>query len=88
MSGDKEGSDMAGRTRWVITLSGRRSLAAVRKDLETAGFAIDEALEAIGVITGSCDEATAARVRRIEGVEDVSPEQRIDIGPPDRPGTW
>lgn len=79
---------MAGRTKWVVTLSGRRSLAAVRKDIEAAGFGIDNALEAIGVITGSCDEATASRVRRIDGVEDVAPEQRIDIGPPDSPGTW
>ena len=79
---------MAGRTRWVVTLSGRRSLAAARKDLEAAGFSVDEALEAIGVINGRCDEATASKVRQIDGVEDVSPEQRIDIGPPDSPGTW
>lgn len=79
---------MAGRTRWVITLSGRRSLAAVRNDIEATGFAIEEALEAIGVITGSSNEETASKVRRVDGVEDVSPEQRIDIGPPDSPGTW
>lgn len=79
---------MAGRTRWVITLSGRRPLAAVRKDIEAAGFNIEEALEAIGVVTGTGDEETASKLRQVDGVEDVSPEQRIDIGPPDSPGTW
>ncbi|MDP9422853.1 MAG: hypothetical protein M3Q19_08475 [Pseudomonadota bacterium] len=79
---------MAGRTRWVITLSGRRPLAAVRRDVEEAGFGIDQALEAIGVITGRCDEATVSKVRRIDGVDDVSPDQRIDIGPPGGPDTW
>lgn len=79
---------MAGRTRYVVTLSGRRSLAEVRGELEAAGFAVDETMEAIGVITGSCDEEAAARLRRIAGVEDVSPEQRIDIGPPGGPGGW
>ena len=79
---------MAGRNSWVITLSGRRPLAAVRKDVEAAGFSIDQAMEAIGVITGSCDDAIASKVRKIDGVADVSREQRIDIGPPDSPGTW
>ena len=79
---------MAGRTSWVVTLSDRRPLAAVRKDIEKAGFSIDQALEAIGVITGSCDEATASKVRSIDGVDDVSPDQRIDIGPPGGSDTW
>lgn len=79
---------MAGRTNWVVTLSGRRSLAAVRKDVEAAGFSIDQALEAVGVITGNCDDATASKLRKIDGVADVSPEERIDIGPPDSPSTW
>ena len=46
---------MAGRTRYVVTLSGRRSLAEVRNELKSAGFTVDETLEAIGVITGECD---------------------------------
>jgi hypothetical protein len=79
---------MAGRTGWVVTLSGRRSLAAVRKDLEAAGFSIDEVMEAIGVVTGNCDERTASKLRKIDGVDDVSPDQRIDIGPPGGPDSW
>ena len=79
---------MAGRTRYVVTLSGRRSLAEVRNELKSAGFTVDETLEAIGVITGECDEKAAAKVRRIAGIEDVSPEQRIDIGPPGGSGGW
>lgn len=79
---------MAGRESWVITLSGRRPLDAVRRDVEAAGFEIEQALDAIGVITGSCDEVTASKIRKIDGIKDVSPEQRIDIGPPDSPGTW
>lgn len=80
--------EKAGRKRWVVTLSGRRTLAAVRKDIEAAGFTIEEELEAIGTIIGRCDSGMASKLRQIDGVEDVSPDEPIDIGPPDSPETW
>jgi hypothetical protein len=75
--------------RWVVTTSGDRPLNDVARDIEAAGFVINEVLEAIGVITGSATECVAEAVRAIPGVADVSPETPpVDIGDPDDLTTW
>jgi len=74
--------------RWIVTTSGGRSLKDVASDIKAAGFAIDEVLEAIGIITGSASDSVADKLRAVPGVADVSPDQPIDIGPPDSPTTW
>lgn len=74
--------------RWNITTSGHRSLAEVRKDVKEAGFDVDQVHEEIGIITGAASEAVAKKLRAIPGIADVSPEESIDIGPPDSPDTW
>ncbi|HYN46878.1 MAG TPA: hypothetical protein VES64_09315 [Allosphingosinicella sp.] len=79
---------MAGQQRWVVTLSGDRPLADLRADLAGAGFKVDRELGAIGVVTGSCDDEAAGKVRSVRGVTDVSKDMPIDIGPPDSPTTW
>jgi len=79
---------MAKSARWVITSSGNRPFADLRKDLQKAGFSIDQALEEIGVITGNSDEGVARKLKKLPGVSDVSPEDIIDIGPPRSPKTW
>lgn len=79
---------MAESKRWIVTTSGRRSPKDVSRDIESAGLAVDEVLEEIGVITGSASDSVAERVRGVPGVADVSPDQPIDIGPPDSPTTW
>ena len=79
---------MAESKRWIVTTSGGRSLKDVASDIEAAGLAIDEVLEAIGIITGSASDSVAEAVRAIPGVADVSPDQPVDIGPPDSPTTW
>jgi hypothetical protein len=79
---------MAEQDRWIVTLSSDRPLADLRSDLAEAGFAVDQELEEIGVVTGRCDEAAAGKVRRLRGVTDVSKDMPIDIGPPDSPTTW
>lgn len=73
---------------WVVTTSGTRSVPDVVRDLRSAGFEVDQALDAIGVITGSGSGDVADAARRIPGVEDVSPDQAVDIGPPDNPLAW
>ena len=78
---------MAGHKRWVVTLSGHRPLAAVRADLEHAGFKIEQSLDAIGVMTGIVEPDAVARLRQLDGVESVEEEQQIDIGPPGGP-SW
>lgn len=74
---------MAKGKKWIVTTSGNRSLKDIKKELTDAGFGVDQVLEDIGVITGTADNAE--RVRKIEGVSDVSPDQEVDIGPPDAP---
>lgn len=79
---------MAEVDQWVVTTSGDRPVADVVRDLAEAGFAVGEVLDAIGVITGSCTGSVADAVRQVPGVADVSPDQPVDIGPPDSPTTW
>ena len=73
---------------WIVTTSGDRSPKDVAKDLKAKGFTVDQVLDEIGAITGAADEAVVSKLRAIEGVADVSPDEPIDIGPPDAPTTW
>lgn len=79
---------MAKRKTWIVTLSGDRPIAEVSKALTSAGFAVEQVLEAIGSITGKADAAAAGKARRIKGVADVSPDTTVGIGPPDSDTTW
>jgi hypothetical protein len=63
-------------------------MAEIAKDLSDAGFAIDQTLEQIGVITGKSDDKAIKKARAVRGVTDVSPEQKVDIGPPNSRDTW
>ena len=78
---------MAKQKRWVVTTSGNQPLSDVRKNLVESGFTVDQVLGEIGLIIGAAEDDVAERVRNIPGVVDVSPETRIDIGPPDAPIT-
>lgn len=73
---------------WIVTTSGGRPVKDVVKDLKAKGFVVDQVLDEIGTITGAADNAVVAKLRTIDGVADVSPEEEIDIGPPDQPTTW
>jgi hypothetical protein len=79
---------MAKSRGWIVTTSGERSTKDVAKDLKAKGFAVEQVLDEIGAITGAADDTVAAKVRAIRGVADVSPDDAIDIGPPDAPTTW
>jgi len=79
---------MAEQERWVVTLSKERSLSDLRQELTKAGFAVDQELEEIGVVTGRSDEAGVKKIRALRGVADVSKDSPIDIGPPGSPTTW
>ena len=74
--------------RWNITTSGDRSIKEIQKELKGEGFSVDQVHEEVGVITGSATDAVAKKLKGIKGVADVSPEEGIDIGPPDSPVTW
>ncbi len=79
---------MAGVRKWVVTTSGQRPLADVQAELEQNGFAVENSLAEIGILTGSGDDETIDRLRGIDGVADVAPDTPIDIGPPGGKLTW
>ena len=79
---------MENKRDWVVTTSGDRPVKEVAKDLRQSGFAVDQVLEEIGVITGAASEDVVKKARTIRGVADVSRDEPIDIGPPGAPETW
>ena len=78
----------AATSNWVVTTSGDRAIADVAKELSKAGFAVKQTLDQIGVITGAANPKAAQKARAIRGVADLSPEQKVDIGPPNSRETW
>lgn len=79
---------MTDKKRWVITTSGQRPLGEIAGELAAKGFATDSVLEEIGCITGTATDDVADKLRQVSGVEDVSPEPQINIGPPGSETTW
>ena len=76
---------MAKGKRWIVTTSGKGSLKEVKKKLTESGFDVEQELDEIGIITGTTKDDDVERLRSVPGVVDVSPDQEIDIGPPDAP---
>jgi len=72
---------------WIVTTSTDRPIKDVATDLRKAGFAVDQVNEEIQSITGA-SEQPAEKLRKISGVVDVSPDEPVDVGPPDSPDTW
>ena len=79
---------MATSRLWTITTSGDRSLEQIAKDLAEAGLQDREILEMIGVITGSAEDESVEKLRRVRGVTDVSLNLMIQLEPPDSDQTW
>ena len=66
----------------IVTLSGDRAIHQVTRDLKAAGFTVKQVLEPSGIVTGHADDKNAAKLRRVRGVADVSPDHPVSIGPP------
>ncbi len=73
------------KKKWIVTASGKKKLSDVKDKLTESGFSVDQVLDDIGVITGTSSDDDVERVRKIDGVADVSPDEQVDIGPPDAP---
>jgi len=73
------------RQGMVVTLSGKRAVHLVKRDLESAGLTEVQVLDAIkpGVVTGNAHPAAAEKLRKVNGVADVSADHPVDIGPGD-----
>lgn len=67
----------------VITTSGKRPVHEVARELEDAGFEVEQVLDAINVITGKGPSGIESKLRSINDVADVSEDFPVDIGPPD-----
>jgi hypothetical protein len=79
---------VAERKTWMVSLSGERPPAEVRRGLAEAGFDIGAVLDAIGVITGEADAEAVAKARRIKGVTSIAEDTEVGIGPPRSDPTW
>ncbi|PRY65822.1 hypothetical protein B0H98_102354 [Vreelandella songnenensis] len=73
---------------WIITISSDRSITDIAARLKAEGLTICDLLEDIGCITGEADNATAERLKHIDGVVDIAPDMPIDLGPPDSNQAW
>jgi hypothetical protein len=73
---------------WIITISDNQSITDIATRLSAEGLTVREVLEEIGCITGVADDATAQRLKSVEGVVDIAPDMQIDVGPPGSEETW
>ena len=71
--------------RWIVTTTDKGSLEDVKKKLTKSGFTVDKVLDEIGIITGTTKDDDVERFRSVDGVADISPDEDVDIGPPDAP---
>jgi len=70
---------------FVVTVSGGHGIEKVTRELKAKGFEVDQVMDAIGVVTGSAHPDDVAKMRKIPGVQDVSSDKPVDIGPPGSP---
>jgi hypothetical protein len=78
---------MAREKNWIIIVGGR-SIHDIAKDLAEAGLKDIQTLQEIGSITGSADDETVSRLRKVRGVKEISPDITVNIGPPGSRETW
>ena len=76
---------MARARRLIVTTSGDRELTELTTDLESRGFTPEQVLATTGIVIGSADDDAVEALRDVPGVSDVSPDDDIDVGPPDAP---
>ncbi|KAE8437663.1 MULTISPECIES: hypothetical protein [Halomonadaceae] len=79
---------MATVTLWLITISSDQPIQDIATRLSAEGLTVREVLEEIGCITGAADDATAQRLKQVQGVLDVAPDVPMDLGPPGADETW
>ncbi|CAN0572017.1 unnamed protein product [Ectocarpus sp. 12 AP-2014] len=79
---------MANIELWIVTISSDQSISEIATRLSAEGLTIRDILEEIGCITGSADNVTVERLKKIQGVVDIAPDIQIDTGPPGSDSTW
>ena len=73
--------------RRAVTVTASDPQAAAMEELATrlrqAGMDVDQLLGALGVITGSVDDAQLAAIEVLPGVAAVEAQAKVQIPPPD-----
>ena len=58
-------------------------MSEVVQKLEAAGMKVEQVMETLGIITGSCDSEKVEALSQIEGVTHVERSRSYQIAPPD-----
>ncbi len=70
----------------IVIAKGNRAMHEITQDLHAAGFQVGEVLEALRQVTGHAPANLKSRLKKIRGVEDVTPEHpEFNIGLPGAP---
>src|SRR5215472_5926390 len=68
----KKAPSTSTKSNLVIVGSGDRPIQDVAGDLRSAGFEVDQVMDAINQVTGRAAPALKSRLKKIRGVADVS----------------
>ena len=55
----------------------------VLSQLKKSGLAVDQALESVGVVTGSIDSSKVKQLQQLDGVAHVEESREVRIPPPE-----
>ena len=58
-------------------------ITSVAEILQQAGFELDQILDLLGIISGTCEENRLNDLRQISGVAAVEIDQNYQLSPPD-----
>lgn len=61
------------------------AVSGIAARLSDIGLQVDDVLEAISTITGTCDETTVSSLQAVPGVVDVATQRTYQLPPPDEP---
>lgn len=59
-----------------------RVIAEIAAELTDMGLEIDNILESLAVITGTCDSSAISSLEHVPGVLDVEPQRTVRVAPP------
>ncbi|HBE31723.1 MAG TPA: ketohydroxyglutarate aldolase, partial [Cyanobacteria bacterium UBA11368] len=57
-------------------------MAEVVQNLQSVGLKVEQLMEGLGIITGSCDQTKVEEISQVEGVSHVEPDRQYQLAPP------
>lgn len=61
------------------------NILEVAHHLQEAGLKVEHIMDAVGVITGSCETCEMEKMTQIAGVESIEAQDHYRLAPPDAP---